>query len=175
MTSFTETPSYEEPIRDSDRLFFLMKLLMDSGGWGREEILKVVSQTLVENNSFRWKVKVNTHQLSESVQGNTEVYSPEEDIKYWIILITYTERCWNLLWKETMAWLEVCYTLWRATWLQLGAAVTPSWSLTAAVALDKRLSDVTASGAPNASWNQAPPIITLKTGMRRITQPIQSL
>lgn len=32
MTSFTETPSYEEPARDSDRLVFLMKLRMDSEG-----------------------------------------------------------------------------------------------------------------------------------------------
>ncbi|KAF3840207.1 hypothetical protein F7725_018924 [Dissostichus mawsoni] len=58
----------------------------------------------------------------------------------------------------------------RATQLQQGAEVTPSWLRTASVAFAKRHSSVTVSGDPNTSWNQAPPIITWKTRQPQVSQ-----
>lgn len=53
-----------------------------------------------------------------------------------------------------------CPTLCSITRLHRGAAVIPSWLRTAWVAMGRRDSSVTVSGAPYVSWNQAPPIMT---------------
>ncbi len=72
MTSLTDTPSKDEPVRDNERLFFLMKLRMSSGKARRQ--LKMMFHNTLKFLDIMYEY---THPLSESVLDNTEVYSPD--------------------------------------------------------------------------------------------------
>lgn len=128
-----------------------------------------------------FNVWVNTHQLFENVPYNTEVCSPEERrtslLKtcslFWDDKYNGCHRILNAFptgLRNGCISTHWCCTFCRATQLQQGAEVTPSWLRTASVALAKRHSSVTVSGDPNTSWNQAPPIITWKTRQPQVSQ-----
>lgn len=159
-----------------------MKLHMDSGKRDRHSLHDVSEHLIVSNCNF----SVNTHLLFESVPDNTEVCSPNERTQELLVTkfginvylqVSHTRACkhtrehirahpkhtWPWTQANTCTQTHACHTLCKATQLQLGAVVTPRWHCTASVALARRCSSVTASGSPNTSWNQAPPIITWKT------------